>query len=165
MIGRRLLVAGIGNVFFGDDGFGVEVARRLGARPQPEGVRIADFGIRGIDLAYALTDGVDAAILIDAVPRGGAPGTLYVLEPDVRAAPAGTIADTHRLDPSTVLGLLCTLGDHQPVVRLVGCEPSAGSDDEMMLGLSAPVAAAVDEAVTLVEALVAELRDSAVGRA
>ena len=165
MSGSRILVAGIGNVFFGDDGFGVEVARRLGERPQPEGVRVVDFGIRGLDLAYALSDGYDAAILVDALPRGGPPGTLYVLEPEVAAAPIGTLADTHGLDPARILSLLRTLGDDVPIVRIVGCEPTLVAGDEMTMGLSAPVAAAVDEAVALVEALAAELQDEAVRRA
>jgi hydrogenase maturation protease len=165
MSGSRILVAGIGNVFFGDDGFGVEVAHRLGERPQPEGVRVVDFGIRGLDLAYALSDGYDAAILVDALPRGGPPGTLYVLEPEVAAAPTGTLADTHGLDPARILSLLRTLGDDVPIVRIVGCEPTLVTGDEMTMGLSAPVAAAVDGAVTLVEALAAELQDETVRRA
>ena len=124
MTGRRVLVAGIGNVFFGDDGFGVEVVRRLGARPQREGVQVTDFGIRGLDLAYALADGYDAAILVDAVPRGGVPGTLYVLEPDVPAFPMGALTDTHGLEPAKILGMVRTMGGRLPVLRLVGCEPS-----------------------------------------
>ena len=165
MSGGRILVAGIGNVFFGDDGVGVEVARRLGERPQPEGVQVVDFGIRGVDLLYALGDGYDAAILVDAVRRGGVPGTLYVLEPEVSAPPPGALADMHGLDPATVLSLLRTRGDGLPVLRIVGCEPTVVDDDEMLIGLSAPVAAAVDEAVALVEGLVAELRHEAVERA
>src|ERR1700734_1751902 len=78
----RILIAGIGNIFLGDDAFGSEVARRLAARPMPDGVKVVDFGIRGFDLTYALLDGSDATILVDATPRGGPPGTLYVIEPD-----------------------------------------------------------------------------------
>jgi hydrogenase maturation protease len=156
--GRRVLVAGIGNVFFGDDGFGVEVVRRLSARPQRDGVQVADFGIRGLDLAYALADGYDAAILVDAAPRGGVPGTLYVLEPDVPEVPMSGLTDTHSLEPTKILGMVRTIGGRLPVLRLVGCEPAAAADDDMTMGLSAPVAAAVDEAVDLVEALVDELR-------
>ena len=77
----RILIAGIGNIFLGDDAFGVEVARRLVRRRLPDGVRVVDFGIRGLDLTYALLDGYEAVILVDAAPRGGPPGTLYVLEP------------------------------------------------------------------------------------
>ena len=158
MTGRRVLVAGIGNVFFGDDGFGVEVVRRLSARPQRDGVQVTDFGIRGLDLAYALADGYDAAILVDAAPRGGAPGTLYVLEPAVPEVPIGALTDTHSLEPTKILGMVRTIGGRLPVLRLVGCEPAAAADEDMTMGLSAPVAAAVDEAVNLVEALVDELR-------
>ena len=93
--------------------------------------------------------------------RGGAPGTLYVLEPDVPAAAPAAFADTHGLEPATVLGVVRARGGRQPVVRVLGCEPATGMDGEMILGLSRPVAAAVDEAVRLVEALVAELRGSA----
>src|SRR2546428_8240900 len=88
----RLLVAGVGNIFLGDDAFGVEVAQRLLRRPQPEGVRVVDFGIRGLDLTYALLDGCDVAVLIDAVPRGQPPGTLYVIEPDPVAPAQGSAA-------------------------------------------------------------------------
>jgi len=156
--GRRVLVAGIGNVFFGDDGFGVEVVRRLGARPQREGVQVTDFGIRGLDLAYALADGYAAAILVDAVPRGGVPGTLYVLEPEVSSSAMGALTDTHSLEPTKILGMVRTMGGRLPVLRLVGCEPAVAEDEDMTMGLSVPVAAAVDGAVDLVEALVAELR-------
>lgn len=160
MSDARILVAGIGNVFFGDDGFGVEVARRLGDRPQPDGVEVVDFGIRGLDLAYALGDGYAAAVLVDAMPRGGAPGTLRVLEPEVPTAPLGAgLDDTHRLEPARILGFARTITDHLPILRVVGCEPTPVAEDaEMAMGLSAPVAAAVDAAVGLVEALVAELR-------
>lgn len=165
MSGGRVLVAGLGNVFFGDDGFGVEVARRLSLRPQPAGVQVADFGIRGLDLAYALVDGYDAAILVDAAPRGGPPGTLYVLEPEVPPSATPALADTHGLEPAKILGIVRTIGDHLPVLRLVGCEPAVAGAEEMTMGLSAPVAAAVDDAVALVEALVRELRDEVGPRA
>jgi hydrogenase maturation protease len=158
MSDRRILVAGIGNVFFGDDAFGVEVARRLAARPQPPGVDVADVGIRGLDLAYALADGYAAAVLVDAMPRGAAPGTLTVLEPESAPAPAAGLADTHGLDPATIVRLVRGWGVALPALRVVGCEPALTDDAEMSMGLSAPVAAAVDEAVVLVEAVVAELR-------
>jgi hydrogenase maturation protease len=163
----RVLVAGIGNVFFGDDGFGVEVARRLGGRPRPDGVDVVDFGIRGLDLAYALTDGYAAAILVDAMPRGDAPGTLRVLEPDVAAdASSGPLGDTHALQPAAVLSLVRTMAADLPLIRVVGCEPTPTDDEaDMVMGLSAPVAAAVDAAVALVEALVVELRASGVRHA
>jgi hydrogenase maturation protease len=155
----RTLVAGLGNIFFGDDGFGSEVARRLltGSETVPEGVTVTDFGIRGIHLAYELLDGYDTAILVDATPQGGEPGTVYVIEPDVDSlesesglAEAG-IADAHGMDPVSVLALLRSLGGSVPRLLVVGCEPAA-TDEHM--GLSPPVAAAVDEAVRVIRDLV-----------
>ena len=122
---RRILVAGIGNVFLGDDGFGVAVAGRLAAATLPPGVDVVDFGIRGMDLAYALRD-YDVAILVDAVPRGGAPGTLYVIEPELDADEAGP--DAHGMDPVKVLALARGLGDPLPRVLVVGCEPAHGPE-------------------------------------
>lgn len=158
-----MLVAGIGNIFFGDDGFGCEVARRLAARPLPANVRVVDFGIRGIDLAYALADH-DAAILVDAVSRGGPPGTLYVIDPDVgegggggaAAAPVGAL-DPHGATPDRVLGWLG--GARRPrVLRLVGCEPQTFEAEALGAdGLSPPVRAAVGEAVALIEKLIERL--------
>jgi hydrogenase maturation protease len=159
----RLLIAGIGNVFFGDDGFGVEVVRRLAARPQPEGVRVVDFGIRGFDLACALVDGCGGAILIDATRRGGAPGALHVLDLEGVGVegPAGGL-DAHGLHPAKVLQLARALGEVSPWLRLVGCEPlTFGADEEPVMGLSPPVRAAVDEAVRLVEALARNYLDGA----
>ena len=111
----RILIAGIGNIFLGDDAFGVEVAQRLAKRPLPEGVRVVDFGIRGIDLTYALLEGVDVAILVDAVPRGEAPGTVYLIEPeagpDVNDADEGSLLlEAHNLDPARVLRLVRSQG-------------------------------------------------------
>jgi hydrogenase maturation protease len=158
----RVLIAGVGNVFLGDDGFGVAVVERLRRRPQPDGVAIVDFGIRGIDLAYALQD-CDAAVVLDAVRRGGAPGTLYVLEPDVPAAEA--TFEMHHLTPDLVLGWSgCSL---KPItIRLVGCEPATfGPEGVGRVGLSPAASAAADQAVHLVEALVRELLDREVPRA
>jgi hydrogenase maturation protease len=158
----RVLVAGVGNIFLGDDAFGVEVARRLAGRALPEGVRVVDFGIRGLDLAYALCDGYEAVLLVDAVPRGGRPGTLYVLQPE-RAGPpapadAGLLALGHGMDPVKVLRLAAALGGEVKCLLLVGCEPGPPAEaDDMAMGLSEPVRAAVDEAVPLVESLVARL--------
>jgi hydrogenase maturation protease len=157
-----ILVAGVGNIFLGDDAFGVEVVRRLARRSWPEDVRIVDFGIRGLDLAYALLDGYEAVILVDAAPRGGQPGTLYVLEPEAdepsgEAAP-GSLVEMHGLDPVKVLRLAATLGGRVERLLLVGCEPGQAIDvEEMQAGLSAPVRAAVEEAVPLVESLVERL--------
>jgi hydrogenase maturation protease len=159
MSGPRVLVAGVGNIFLGDDGFGVEVVQRLARRHQPEGVRVVDFGIRGIDLTYALMDGYEGVILVDATRRGGPPGTLYVLEPEP-GSPAGLeglLVEPHALTPDRVLRLAAALGGPARRVALVGCEPAAAGEEEMSLGLSEPVRAAVDEAVGLVESLVAKL--------
>jgi hydrogenase maturation protease len=156
----RILVAGVGNIFLGDDAFGVEVARRLAGRPQTEAVRVVDFGTRGIDLTYALLDGYEAVVLVDAAPRGGPPGTLYVVEPDAELPASGEepLIEAHGLVPAKVLRLAAALGGPVPRVLLVGCEPAAtGGDEEMAAGLSGPVQAAVDEAVVLVESLVAGL--------
>src|SRR5947209_15032646 len=100
---KRILIAGIGNVFLADDGFGVEVATRLSDRPLPEGVQVVDFGIRGTDLVYALLEERDVVIFVDTGPRGGKPGTLYLIEPEVRESGDVTI-DTHGMDPVKVLG-------------------------------------------------------------
>ena len=157
----RVLVAGVGNVFLGDDAFGVEVARELMKREWPEGVRVADFGIRGLDLAYALLDGYEAAIIVDATPRGEPPGTLCVLEVDPPAGEPGEselAAGGHNLDPVRVFRLAAAMGS--PVRRLfvVGCEPGPAADaEEMADGLSEPVRAAVGGAVRLVESLVGRL--------
>jgi hydrogenase maturation protease len=150
----KILVAGVGNVLLGDDGFGVEVAQRLATRPLPDGVRVVDFGIRGMDLAYALLGGYDAAIVVDAVSRGGAPGTLYVLEPQVDPGPDGG-PDTHAMHPARVLALAVAMGGSVATMRLVGCEPGPVDLDELSMELSAPVAAAVEPAIALVESIVA----------
>jgi hydrogenase maturation protease len=150
---RSLLIGGIGNVFLGDDGFGVEVAQRLAREHLPEGVRVVDFGIRGYDLAIALMEH-DEAILVDAMRRGGSPGTLYVLEPALVEDAPGAI-EPHDLTPEHVLALVRTLGGRPPRLRILGCEPeTCGSEEEPVMGLSPVVTAAVDEAVALVRYLV-----------
>ena len=116
-----MLVAGIGNVFLGDDGFGVRAGRRaVGATT---GVDVVDFGIRGMDLAYALAD-YDVVVFLDATPRGGAPGTLYVIEPDLDGLPLDV--DAHGMDPVKVLALAKTLGGELPRTLVLGCEPAGG---------------------------------------
>ena len=153
----RILVAGIGNIFLGDDAFGVEVVRRLARREQPEEVRVIDFGIRGLDLTYTLLDGYEAVILVDAAPRGEPPGTLYVLEP-ARGEAARVPIEGHSMDPGKVLRLAEAMGGRVECLLLVGCEPTPIRDEEdMREGLSAPVRASVDEAVRLIESLVARL--------
>ena len=157
--GRRVLVPGIGNVFLGDDGFGVAVAQRLLGRKLPPGVDVVDFGIRGLDLAYALGQAYHAAILIDAVPGGGAPGTLVVMqagEPDTGAASL----DGHRMDPLSVLELARRIGSLPEQVLIVGCKPeeiSAEWNPETAMCLRIPVAAALDKAADLVQELAARL--------
>jgi hydrogenase maturation protease len=155
---KRVLVAGIGNVFLGDDGFGVALADRLGRRALPAGVDVVDYGIRGMDLAYALHDGWDAVLLLDATPRGRAPGTLYVIEPDLSdLAPA---VDAHGMDPVMVLGLAAALGGPLPRVLVVGCEPQTvmrGDEQDVLAAISEPVRAALDEGARLVESLLEDL--------
>lgn len=150
----RILVAGLGNIFLGDDAFGVAVVERLRGRALPSCVSVVDFGIRAIDLAYAL-ERCDAAILVDATARGGLPGTLYVLDPEVGGAPDAGLSP-HALTPDRVLAAISA--EARPgVVRVVGCEPESFGDEDEPAGLSAKVYAAVDEAVIVVEALVREL--------
>jgi hydrogenase maturation protease len=181
-----MLVAGIGNIFLSDDGFGVEVVSRLAGAELPDGVRVTDYGIRGMHLAYDLASGYEAAILIDAAPRGEAPGTVYVIEPDLPAAagtdrrpedrghtgrapevpeaggvpeadealPASAFFDAHGMQPDVVFTMLDQLSEQRPGrILVVGCEPATV---EYGMGLSEPVAAAVDEAVRVVLGLVAE---------
>ena len=153
-----ILVAGIGNIFLGDDAFGVEVVRRMAGRKLPESVRVSDFGIRGFDLAYALQDGYETTILVDACPHGQAPGTLYVIEPDLKAlddpeAPQA-IVEAHAMNPVSVLRMARAMNIELKNILLVGCEPETLGGEEGQMGLSAPVEAAVDEAVKLVESLV-----------
>ena len=153
-----ILVAGIGNIFQSDDGFGSEVARRLLAGPPvPEGVKLVDYGIRGVHLAYELLDGYDVAILVDATSQGGEPGTIYVLEPDIDAIETETglaeagIVDAHGMDPASVLALLRSLGGRVERLLVVGCEPAEVGDG---MGLSEPVAGAVEEACRVVRQLI-----------
>ena len=167
-----ILIAGIGNIFLGDDAFGCEVIRRLLARPQPESVRAFDYGIRGFDLTYALLDGPETVILVDAVQRGQAPGTLYVIEPDLNDSVPDSeqpLVEMHGMDPVKVLRLVQSMGGQFHRVLLVACEPeSFGMEDqgEGRMGLSSSVEAAVDEAVRLIESLVADIfvKDEQKGR-
>lgn len=160
MRGGRVLVAGIGNIFMGDDAFGVEVAQALAQRVMPEGVRVVDFGIRGFDLAYAILDDYDATILVDAIQRGEAPGTLYLIEPDLDnlGALESQMIETHGMHPAKALELVLAMGGRPRNLRLVGCEPATfGPEDEGQMGLSESVQMAVGEAVGMVESLVSEL--------
>jgi hydrogenase maturation protease len=153
----RLLVAGVGSVFRGDDAFGVEVVRRLAGRPLPGGVRVADFGTRGHDLAYTILDGYDGVVLVDASARGGEPGTLYAFEPDPDGLDSADPVGAHGIDLPGVFRLVRAMGGRLPRLYLVGCEPAElGTNEEGAVGLSPPVAAAVERAVGLVEAVIAE---------
>jgi hydrogenase maturation protease len=161
---KRVLVAGVGNLFLGDDAFGVEVVRELMQQPALPQVTVRDFGTRGLDLAYTLAQGFDALLLIDTVMRGHAPGTLSVLEPDfVPSEPTPELlGPSHGVDPCRVFALAQALGAVLPKARLVGCEPLGfGSEEEPMLGLSEPVRAAVGPAVALVQQLALELSEGA----
>jgi hydrogenase maturation protease len=172
----RTLIACLGNIFLGDDGFGVEVARHLARQELPEGVRVTDYGIRGMHLAYDLAEGFDTTILVDATQRGDEPGTVYVIEPQPAprdaaaggpapaagdpaggAGPAGSpleamsLFNAHGMQPDVVLEMAGTLGAGAGRVLVVGCEPASL---EERIGLSPQVAAAVDEAVRVVRRLV-----------
>jgi hydrogenase maturation protease len=144
------LVAGIGNVFLSDDAFGVEVAHRLARRPLPDGLRVEDYGIRGIHLAYELLEGYDALVLIDAVPMGEPPGTLAVIEPEVDAYISDVqdvpLVDAHTMSPDIVLGTLARLGGSVGRVVIIGCQ---AADLREGMGLSPAVAAVVDDAADL----------------
>jgi hydrogenase maturation protease len=169
----RVLIAGVGNIFLGDDGFGVEVAKRLAATDLPDWVQVADYGISGMHLAYDLADGYETAILVDTAQRGGEPGTLTVIDAsqegagaergggksgERQAAGAGTLAesrlfDAHGMQPDVVLGVLDMLGAGSARVLVVGCEPATL---DYGMELSEPVANAVDGAVQVVLDLVAD---------
>jgi hydrogenase maturation protease len=158
-----ILVAGIGNIFLGDDAFGSEVARRLGALQEWEGVEVVDFGIRGLDLAYALADRCDVAILIDATAQNSPPGTLHLLELELNALGSSEdqalpLLDAHSMDPMKVLRLARSMNGRVRRVVLIGCEPAdLGSDEEGRLGMSEVVEAAVPQAIAMVKLLVAEI--------
>jgi hydrogenase maturation protease len=158
---KKILIAGIGNIFLADDGFGVEVAGRLANHSFPSGVRVADFGIRGFDLAYALMDGYETTILVDAYPGEGRPGTLFVVEPDLQdlnseGTPQGFI-EPHAMNPINVLRMAIGMGGQLKRVLVVGCVPATLGPEEGQMGLSEPVAAGVDQAVKLIESLVTRI--------
>ena len=153
-----ILVACIGNIFQGDDAFGCEVARLLMQRASIDDVRVVDFGIRGFDLTWALVDAPDLAILVDAVSRGGEPGTLYTIEPDLDnlADDGPQTVDAHSMDPLTVLRAAKALGGQLGRILLVGCEPGDLGGAEGRMGLTPPVSAALEEAASMVESLIAK---------
>jgi hydrogenase maturation protease len=156
----KILIAGIGNIFLGDDGFGVEVIRRLS--PLPEGVTVKDFGIRSYDLAYALLDHYDVTILVDAAPRGGSPGDIYLIEPEAAneaGAPLEPAIDAHAMNPVSVLRLARSMGPIDGRILVVACEPEDLGGEEGKMGLSAAVSAAAGEAAHLIEKMVARILD------
>jgi hydrogenase maturation protease len=152
----RILIAGIGNIFFGDDGFGCEVAQQLMGKSLPDFVRVIDFGIRSYDLAYTLTDGLDLVVLVDAMARGEEPGTIAVIEPDLErlAEFQNTMPDAHSLNPVSVLQLAQSIGPLPDRLLLVACEPAV-LDSDGDLGLSERVRVAVPRAIEEIESLVA----------
>jgi hydrogenase maturation protease len=158
---KRILIAGIGNIFMADDAFGVEVAGRLAKQSFPTGVRVADFGIRGFDLAYALMEGYETTILVDAYPGQGESGALFVLEPDLQDLnSAGTqqgFIEPHAMNPINVLRMATSMGGQLKRVLLVGCVPATLGPEEGQMGLSEPVAAAVGDAVKLIDSLVTRI--------
>lgn len=156
---NRILIAGIGNIFHGDDAFGVEVVRQLLREPLPEGVHAADFGIRSYDLAFALMDGYETALLIDATQQGGSPGTLYLIEPDLASLKTaqGDVVNGHSLNPVRVLLMVKQFGGEHGRLYVLGCEPAVLDVPDGQLGLSEPVAAAVTKAVTMIHTLLDEL--------
>lgn len=157
---KHVLIAGVGNIFLGDDGFGVEVVKRLAELSLPDSVEVRDFGIRGMDLAYALQDDYEVVVFVDATPRGGKPGTVYLIEPEIEDDGEVSL-DTHGMDPVKVIKLSRWLGARPTRSLVVGCEPQvvlSGEDyDDMLMELSEPVQAAVEEAANLVASLVEEL--------
>jgi hydrogenase maturation protease len=156
---KRILVAGVGNIFFGDDAFGCEVVSALMARPQPEGVRVADFGIRSYDLAYAMMDDYDATILVDASPRGEPPGTLYLIKPEINKLDdvTGDVVNGHSMNPVRVLQMVRSLGGNPRQLYIVGCEPALLELEEGKMGLSDKVRAAVEPAAKMIEKLIFDL--------
>jgi hydrogenase maturation protease len=166
---KAILIAGIGNIFLGDDAFGVEVARSLSCRKLPTEVLVKDFGIRGFDLAYTLLDPWHTVILVDALPRNDVPGTLFVLEPDLTGlgnpGVVGMDLNPHGMDPMRVLNLASAIGPVAARILVVGCEPRDFGDElEGRMGLSPQVQAMVEEASNMIEQLVgrtlAEIEDS-----
>lgn len=159
----KILVACVGNIFLGDDGFSVEVARSLARRTLSPDLLVKDFGIRGFDLAYALLEPWDAVILVDVLPRDDPPGTLYIVEPDLSrmgdpSAP-GMEMNPHGMDPVRVINLALTMGSVPAPIFVVGCQPNDFGDECVgRMGLSTPVQAAVEEASNVVEGLVMKIR-------
>jgi hydrogenase maturation protease len=165
----KILVAGIGNIFLGDDAFGSEVARRLMDESLPPEVRIIDFGIRTYDLAYAIMDGYDVTVLIDITKQGRKPGTVYLIEPELNEAgspgsggaspyPAdANLADAHSMDPARVLQMLRRFGNSPGKLYLIGCEPEILEAEDGQIGMSEAVENSVPQAIEWIKMLVSDL--------
>jgi hydrogenase maturation protease len=156
---KKILIAGLGNIFQADDAFGCEVIRQLKPEAFPPGVTVIDFGIRSYDLAFALTNGYDAIILVDAAGRGGKPGTVYLIEPEASALDEDQqpAVDAHSMNPLSVIQMAQSLGGVCGKLYLIGCEPAELESDE--IGLSDKVQKAIPQAVAMIESLVKELLD------
>jgi hydrogenase maturation protease len=160
----KVLIACVGNIFLGDDGFGVEVARSLSKRQLPEGASVKDYGIRGFDLAYALLDPWDLVIIVDALSRGEAAGTLYVIEPELNGPESAEAAlNPHGMDPVRVLSLAASMGTISAQVLILGCEPNDFGDElEGRMGLSSPIQGVVEAACDMILDLAAARQANAV---
>ncbi|AGB22881.1 hydrogenase maturation protease [Mycobacterium sp. JS623] len=156
----RILVAGIGNIFLGDDGFGPEVMRHVPQRLAGPRIQLVDYGIRGMHLAYDLLDGCEALVLVDAIPSRGSPGTVHIFEADLESLTAASGLDAHAMDPGAVFASLNALGGTPPYTVVIGCE--AANVDEG-IGLSAEVATAIPAAVRALEDVVARLLEPVKG--
>jgi hydrogenase maturation protease len=158
---KRILVAGIGNIFFGDDAFGCEVAAELTKRALPEGVTVRDFGIRGYDLAYSMMEAYDAIILVDASPHGEAPGTLYLIDPELNKNKLDEseveVVNAHGMSAIRVMQMVRHLGGRPAKLYVVGCEPGVLESEDGRMGLSDQVAAAVEPAVNMITELIIDL--------
>lgn len=159
---KQILIAGVGNAFLSDDGFGGAVAQRLENRGVPSGVTVMDFGTGGLDLAYEVMRGYDALVIVDVSRQGGEPGTLYVMEPDEAEVEGGIedgeLINPHGMDPKTVLRFVKSVGGWPGKVVIVACEPT--TVEEMGMELSEDVAAAVERAVDSVLEQIAELQSN-----
>ena len=160
---KQILVAGVGNAWMLDDGFGSVVAQRLEGREMPSGVKVMDAGSGGLDLAYEIMRGYHALVLVDVSRQGGEPGTLYLIEPDLEEiAPTiedGEAINPHGMDPATVLRFVRAVGGWSGKVVIVACEP--GAVEDLGLGLSPALEAAVDQAIALIDETIGELRTDA----
>jgi hydrogenase maturation protease len=156
---KHILVAGIGNIFMCDDAFGVETVRELMKLPMPAQVQVVDFGIRSYDLAYAMMDGYDYVIMVDATARGHDPGTVYLIEPEFGelAKLCHEEVDAHSMSPVRVLQMVQALGGKPGRLYLVGCEPAVLEAEDGRMGLSEKVRAAVPKAIEMIQSLIQEL--------